>query len=139
MYRNNESYDTASFYFNRSLEKSIEINDSSWMARNYNSIGILYERTNETHLALDAYEKSLEIKRALFYYDGVVTTLTNMGHIIMQQRLPADNNIAPSGLQLLRRSNLRVTNVRDSHMKAMAHEGQYIITPGSTGVGACKA
>lgn len=86
IYRNNESYDTAAFYLNRSLEYSKEINDSIWIARNYNSLAILYGNLGDTTLALTTYQKSLELKRALNYKDGVVTTLSNIASIHIKSR-----------------------------------------------------
>lgn len=81
IYRNNESYDTAYFYFDRSLQLSLEIQDSGWIARNYNSIGIMYEVKEEPEKAIEAFEKSLAIKRAINYTDGVITTLANLGSV----------------------------------------------------------
>jgi tetratricopeptide (TPR) repeat protein len=78
LYRNKDSFDTAFFYMNRSLQKSIEINDSIWMARNYNSLGILYLRTDKYAEAIHHYEKSLTIKKATNYNSGVITTLCNL-------------------------------------------------------------
>lgn len=84
IYRNNESFDTAEFYFNRSLQLSIELEDSAWIARNYNSIGIMYHQQSLFLQAIDMYKKSLEIKRALNYTDGIVTSLTNLGGVYIQ-------------------------------------------------------
>ncbi|UKN01130.1 tetratricopeptide repeat protein [Paracrocinitomix mangrovi] len=84
VYRNNESFDTAEFYLNRSLQKSIEIQDSAWMARNYNSIAILYQQQNLILQAIEIYEKSLVIKRNLNYVDGTVTTLSNLGSLYLK-------------------------------------------------------
>lgn len=79
IYRNKELFDTADFYLSRALETSKEIGDTAWMARNYNSIGIMYDRQNLITQALSAYEKSLEIKRSMNYIDGIVTTCANIG------------------------------------------------------------
>lgn len=84
IYRNLESFDTAEFYLNRSLESSIQLGDSIWIARNYNSIGIMYEQQNLFMQAIEMYEQSLSIKRSLNYTDGVVTTLTNIGRLYME-------------------------------------------------------
>jgi tetratricopeptide (TPR) repeat protein len=84
IYRNFEIYDTAEFYFNRSLDRSIELGDSAWIARNYNSIGIMYERQNLFLQAIEMFEKSLAIKKSLKYTDGVVTTLTNIGNLYFE-------------------------------------------------------
>ena len=86
IYRNLGSYDTAYFYLNRSLLFSQELGDSMWMARNYNSLAILYQYQNDEELAIETYKKSLHLKRQLNYMDGVLTTLTNLGQLYVQNK-----------------------------------------------------
>jgi len=95
VYRNLNSFDTAAFYFNRSLQKSIELNDSAWMARNYNSIAIMKATQGYDSGAIEMYEKSLAIKRALNYKDGVATTLSNLCNLYLKQ-----NNLKLAQLHL---------------------------------------
>ena len=83
-YRNNESYDTAMYYFNRSLNRSIEIQDTGWIARNQNSIGILHFNLKEYEEALAAFNSSLALKRSMNYVDGSVNTLTNITNIYIE-------------------------------------------------------
>ena len=83
-YRNNESYDTAMYYFNRSLNSSIEIQDTGWIARNQNSIGILHFNLKEYDEALAAFNTSLALKRSMNYVDGSVNTLTNISNIYIE-------------------------------------------------------
>ena len=84
IYRNEEQFDTAEFYLSRALETSVDVQDTAWMARNYNSIGIMYARQDLIVQALEAYQKSLDLKRAMEYTDGIVTTCANIGALYIQ-------------------------------------------------------
>jgi serine phosphatase RsbU (regulator of sigma subunit)/Flp pilus assembly protein TadD len=115
IYRNQENYKKAEFFLQRSLKKSIIINNQPWIARNYNSLGLMYEAQGKTDKAIDYFEKSLEIKRDLNYTDGVITSLTNLGNLYRQQQnfpkakkalLEADS-ITHFGAQKTREANVK--------------------------------
>lgn len=84
LYRNIESFDTAEFYLDRALQRAIEENDSLWIARVYNSIGLMYEKQQLYLQAVDAFSQSLDLKRAQNYTDGVITSLTNIGALYIK-------------------------------------------------------
>ena len=84
LYRNNESYDTAEFYMNRSLSRSIEAQDSGWIARNHNSLAILYMEQDQFTQAIEAFERSIEIKRAINYQQGVITSCSNIAFLYLK-------------------------------------------------------
>ena len=84
VYRNFEKFDTAQFYLMRSLDRSIEMKDSSWIARNYNSLGLMYEMQGDYEKAEKALVESLALKRSQNYIDGVVTSLTNLANLKIQ-------------------------------------------------------
>lgn len=84
IHRNNEKYDTAQFFLFRSLDKALTVQDSAWIARNYNSFAILFKMKGDTEKAIDFYKKSLTLKKALNYKDGVITTMTNLGALFIE-------------------------------------------------------
>lgn len=56
---NNTHYDIALRYSKKALIKSFDVNDDSFIAQSYNTIGAIYYECNQSQRAIDFYEKAL--------------------------------------------------------------------------------
>jgi signal transduction histidine kinase len=62
---NKTSYDKALAFSKNALVQSFEINDDSYIAQSYNTIGVIYDECGESKRAIEFYEKALRFTRRI--------------------------------------------------------------------------
>ncbi|MCE3227775.1 MAG: hypothetical protein K0S32_2326 [Bacteroidetes bacterium] len=85
LYRDRKQYDSAEKYFKLSIAGAEKSNIPALLASNYNSLALLYEKTNQDQKALDVYLKSIELKRQLKGRElALATSLANVTTIYLR-------------------------------------------------------
>ena len=123
VYSQLKEFDKARAYHERSLALDIELNDNSGMGNSLINIGNVFEFEAEEleniganpdsilakyNLAIDYYEKSIEVFKEIENQNGVATNLVNIGKVLLiRKELVKANEFAENALAIARITNSR--------------------------------
>ncbi len=85
VYYHKSDYDSAKFYFEKSLEIKKTIGDKQGMASAFNNIAIIYRNKGDHEKALDYNFKALKLREEINDKKGIAGSYTNIGIIYDQQ------------------------------------------------------
>lgn len=79
--------DSAIYYYNKALSKSLEIQDPGCLSTSYNNLGNIYGYNDKPELALQYYLKCLENDKQVNDSYGITLSLLNIGESYKQMKL----------------------------------------------------
>ncbi|MGM0498536.1 MAG: tetratricopeptide repeat protein, partial [Bacteroidota bacterium] len=79
LHRNNENYDSARFFFNKSLDIRKATGNKRVLASTYNNIGSMYRKMNLYDKALNNYLEALTIRIEIDDRNGIASSYNNIG------------------------------------------------------------
>ena len=78
-YYNQGGFDSAKYYYEKSLVEFNKVGDTLNIGRVCANIGVVYRRTGEYDKAITQYLKALEIYKSVNYEEGIASTYLNIG------------------------------------------------------------
>jgi serine phosphatase RsbU (regulator of sigma subunit) len=85
VYKHLESYDSATYYYNKSIKLKTSLNDQSGIAVTYNNLGEMHKITGNVAKAKDLFRDAIRIKREHSSPHSLAVSLGNLGVLLIQE------------------------------------------------------
>lgn len=128
LYRNEQDFAKAEFYFNRAIALAESTNNDAIKATVLNSLGILYTEKKDYYNAIKVYEESLRIKEETDNVQGLSVTYSNLGdlYISINNFLKAESYLDRSyQYAVLSKNRSSMLNILTTYFKLYDKQRKY--------------
>ncbi len=121
-----KDYEKAEAQFKKVLKLTVEHNDSVFMAKTYNNLGILYANRKKPDKAIEAYHKALTISEKLGMKRSSAHSYHNLGDLYLEEgKYGLAKVFFQKTLQFYKEQNINASNIYLSLGQLSFNQGDY--------------